>query len=219
MKKSLIVTALIAASALSVSFSCHAFGLGGIGSMMGGGSKSGGTDLSAIQDQSIKDYVGASTLLISANKKMGDALGLKDQMAGLDETASSLKDGTSQDSIKKSEEAISNSTKAISDAISKHPTLSAASKAMFGSGLVDMVKGTIGFSTVAKEISAANSAISSASLMELPKLGGLVSLSKNVPGDVKNYSSALSTALQFAKDNHIPEPKNAADAVAAMGAM
>lgn len=210
MKKSIIVTALLAASVLGASASCYAFGLGGL---MGGSSKSSGVDLSATQTQTVNDYVAASKLLLSSDSKMSDALGLKDKVAGYKETSDSLTAGTSTDSIKKADEAISSGTENIANAMKNKPELSAESKVKFTAGLVDLAAGTVSFSKVAKDVSSAQSAITGASPMELMKLGELVYLAKSVPGNLKNYASALSSAIAFAKTNKIEIPKSATDAL------
>ena len=214
MKKRILITTFVAVSIMGASVSSYAFGLGDLTG--GNNSKGGGTDLSATQTQTVNDYVAASTLLLSANGKMSEALGLKEQVAKYKETADSLTAGTSEDSNKKADEALSNGTQAISDAMKNKPQLSAESKAKFTAGLVDLAAGTVGYAKVGKDVSSAQSAISSASPMQLMKLGELVYLAKSAPASIKSYSSALSSAISFAKENKIEVPKSATDALGSM---
>lgn len=215
MKKSILVAA-VAALALNVSSPCSAFSLGGVTNALSGHS-SGGTDLAATQKNTVADYVSANKLVINANMKMAQALHLDGQVAALKASADALKAGTSEDSLKKSDTAVSQSTDEIVKKLNSNPKLDTAAKATFASGLASLVEGGLSYRKVSKDLASAQSSMSSASPMELTKVGELVYIGKTAPANVKNFSGALSSAIDFAKSENIPVPANAADATSALG--
>lgn len=210
-----IVSTFVFVAAMGLSASSYALSLGGL---MGGGN-GGGANLSATQNQTAADYVAGNQLVISANSEMAQALHLDGVVAKLKESSDALKAGTSEDSIKASDVAVSKSTEEISNTLKSNPKLDAASKSHFAVGLVALVSGAVSYSKVGKDLTDSKSAMSSASPMDLMKLGELVYIAKTAPGNMKNLSDALTSAISFAKGQGIPAPANVADATSALGAM
>lgn len=213
-----IVSTFVFVAAMGLSASSYAFSMGGL---MGGGSGSsgGGANLSATQNKTAADYVAGNLLVISANTEMAQALNLDGTVATLKASSDALKAGTSEDSIKASDVAVSKSTEEISNKLKSNPKLDAASKSHFAAGLVALVSGAVSYAKVGKDLTDSKSAVSSASPMDLMKLGELVYITKTAPGNMKNLSDALTTAISFAKGQGIPAPANVADATSALGAM
>ena len=197
----------------------YAFSLGPVTLPLGGGSQSSGTDLAAIQDNTVRDYVAASQLVLSANMKMAQALHLDAEVAALKASSDALKAGTSEDALKSSDVTLSKSTDDIVTSLKSNPTLDAGAKATFSAGMVDLASGAIAYAKVGKELSSSQSALSSASPMALMKLGSLVYMAKALPGNAKSFGGALGAATQFAKGQDIPVPANAVDATAALGSL
>ena len=214
MKKTIIAVAVLA-STIAMAGSSYAFSLGGMASAVTGGG-GGGANLAGNQTQTVADYAAASLLVIAADSKMAQALGMDDQVAALKASADGLKAGTSEDSLKKSDVAVSASTNDIVAKLKSNPTLDAASKETFGTGLAALATGALMYAKVGKDLADSSSAMSSASPMDLLKLTELVYIAKSAPVNAKNFFDALSAGVTFAKGQNIPVPGNAADATAAL---
>lgn len=217
MKKAVLVTAILA-SAMVAAAPSYAFSLGGLTSAVTGGSGSGGANLSASQTQTVADYAAGSQLIVSSNLKMAQALHLDGQVAALQASADALKAGTSEDTLKKSDVAMTDATNAIVEKLKSNPTMDEQSKATFSAGLADLALGALAYVKTGKDLTATQSALSSASPMELLQLAPLLYIAKNFPSNAKNFGEALTTSVQYAKGQNIPVPANAADATAALGA-
>lgn len=217
MKKSLLAVAILA-STMTVAVPSYAFSLGGLKSVVSGGGSGSGANLSTSQTQTVADYVKGGLLVVEANTKMAQALHLNGEVAKLQATAASLKAGTSEDSLKNADVTVSASTNEIVDKLKSNPTMGAASKATFATGLTALAAGALEYAKTGKDLAASQSAMSSASPMELMKLGQLVYIAKSFPSNAKNFSNALTSAITYAKGQNIPVPPNAADATSALGA-
>jgi hypothetical protein len=216
MKKNALLSAILACGTV-LAAPCHAFSLGGMASSMTGGSGGGGANLSASQTQTVADYVAGSQLIVAADLKMAQALHLDGEVSQLQAQADALKAGTSEDSLKKADVAVSASTQAIVDKLKTNPTMDAASKTTFSTGLAALAAGAIAYVKTGKDLSSTQSALSSASPTELMQVGELLYIAKTFPVNAKNFGQALSAGVQYAKGQNIPVPATVADATASLG--
>lgn len=217
MNKKLSVVAIMLAAA-AVAAPSHAFSLSGLASALPGKStQGGGADLSATQAQTLTDYVAGSQLVIAANMKMAQALNLGGEVSKLQATADALKSGTSEGSLKQADVTVSGSTQDIMAKLKTNPALDQASKATFAAGLAQLATGAVAYAKAGKDLAAGQSALQSASPMQLLQLGQLVYMAKTFPSNAKNFSAALSAGVQYARGQNIPVPANAADATSALG--
>jgi len=217
MKKSVLALAILASS-MAVAVPSYAFSLGGLTSAVSGGGSSGGANLSSSQTQAVADYVAGNLLVVAANTKMAQALGLDEEASKLKATADALKAGSSEDSLKSADVTVSESTNAIVEKLKSNPSLDQASKATFAAGLASLAAGAIAYAKTGKDLADSQSAMSSASPMELLKLGQLIYIAKSFPTNAKNFGNALTVATTYAKGQNIPVPANVADATSALGA-
>ncbi len=215
MKKTMIAVSVIASSMFVPSLG-QAFSLGGLTSMVSGGQANGGENLSTAQTQTVADYAAGSRLVLNANIKMAQALHLDGQVAELKATADAIQNGATDASLKKGDDTLSASTNAIVHQLKSNPSMDKASKATFASGLASLAMGSVAYAKTGKDLAASQSALSSASPAEMMRLGQLLYIAKNFPGNARNFLNSLRVGIQYAKGQDIPVPANAADATAAL---
>lgn len=207
--------ALTAALPLSASAQFSLPSVPGLNKLTGGGASGG--DLSGQQDALIRSFVAANKDVLTANARMADALGLKDEAAKAQATADSLTDGATKDNLSDANKAVSDTGGAVAQAMAQKPTLDAAAKAKFTSGLGSLVQGTMKYGTVGKNVKSMGSSLSSASPTMLPKLQSAVYVVGNFPTSATELSKALQNAVSFAQDSGIEVPANSGDALGALG--
>ncbi len=215
--KTFIVSSLFALAAVVPLTASAQFSLpsvGGLTKMVGGGS---GGDLSGQQDSLVRSFVAANKEVLTANAKMADALGLKDEAAKAQATADSLSDGATKDNLSDANKIVSDTGGAVAQAMAQKPALDAESKAKFASGLGNLVNGSVKYAGVGKGVKTMGTSLSSASPTMLPKLNSAVYLVGNFPGSATQLSKALQNAITFAKDSGIEVPNNSNDALSAIG--
>lgn len=193
--------------------------LSSMGSMFSHVRRPAGPDLEGAQATTVADYVVASKLVLSADSKMAQALHLDGDIATLKATSDSLKAGASEGDLKNSDVTLNKSTTDILASLKTNPQLDAKSKSLFAAGIGDLALGAFEYVKVGKEVSSSQSALSSASPMQLVKLGPLVYVARTMPSNAKTFTQALTAATEFAKGQNIPVPANAADATSALGAI
>lgn len=177
------------------------------GGLMGGGkSATGGADLGAQQDAMVKTYVAAGRDVLTANGHLSQALGIKAQSTNAAATSDSL----SAKDVEAQDKAISADAQAMAEALKGGAQLKdAESKATYAKGLVVMVAGVKKYVDMKKDIQSFSSGLSSASPLQMGKLGAGVYVAKNFPTSVTNLTAVLKNAIDFAKSNGVEIPKDA----------
>ncbi|MEJ1959758.1 MAG: hypothetical protein WDM70_10335 [Nitrosomonadales bacterium] len=176
---------------------------------LGGGS--GGGDLIGAQDKLIVDYITADQFVLAGQAKMAEALGLKTEAAAFQAKA----DGINKDNVADSDKSISSdAVKAIQEAQAKHPVLDNQAKANYALGVVSLAKGVLKYVSMKDSFQNFSKSLSSAPMTMLPKLATGAAIVKSLPTNAKNMSDALSSAVQFSKDEHISLPNDASASVA-----
>lgn len=191
----------------------------GLPTVPGLGKSSSGTasaDLGGQQDVLVRSYVAANKDVLTANSKMAEALGLKDSAAASKATADALTEGSTKDNLDAANKAVGTSTDAVAEEMKKGPKLDAAAKATFGIGLIALASGVSKYVGVGKNVSDISSGLSSAPLMQLPKLQSAALIVSKFPSSMSSVSSALKNAIAFAQSNDIPVPADATKAMAAL---
>lgn len=207
-----------AAIALSLTSVAHAqFGsLGGaLKSATGGGSSAGG-DLVGQQDTLVRSYVAANKDVLTANAKMLQALNMKDAAAQAQQTADAMTEGATKDSLDAADKAVASSTNAVAAELEKKPVLDANSKVLYAQGLGSLANGASKYAGLSKGVQSMSSGLSSNPMM-VTKLQSAVSIVQNFPAAMTNVGQTLKKAIAFAQSSDVPVPKNAADALAALG--
>lgn len=161
---------LVIYAALAVSLSAPAIVDAGLPSLPGIGNKP-NSDLGASQTGLVKSYVGANKDVLMSQSKLLEALGLKDKAAAARATADSLSDGATKGNLQDADKAQSDDSKAIADAL-KAPAgkMDDQSKKIYTQGLVLLASGMVKYTGMHKDIDAFKSGLSSASILETPKL-------------------------------------------------
>jgi hypothetical protein len=182
---------------------CHAQ-MGGL--MRRNKSASGGDNLIAQQEALVRKYVDAGNDILAANNYLLQALGLQVESVNMKAMADSL---TAKD-IEEQAKAISDQTQKIADGLKTFSkSMDENAKANYAKGLVNMVTGVKKYVDMKTEVQTFSSSLSSASPLEMQKLNAGAYVVKSYPTHVKNLSSALKNAIDFAKSNGIDIPKDA----------
>ncbi len=216
MKK--IIACAVAATLVGASGASYAQ-LGGLTSLVGGGSKSDSSvDLSGQQAALVKNYVAANVDVLNANAKMGEALGLKTQAEQAAAVVAQLSSGSTQDkdAASKAVNAVGDTSGAIAAKLKEKPVLDDASKKTFAQGLGHLALGMVHYAGMRGDVTSMGNNMKSASPMALTSLGGAAYVVSNFPGSVTEAGKALKNAIDFARSNGIEVPSDATKALAAL---
>lgn len=181
--------------------------LGGFAKSLGVGGSGGG----ATAEQIVAKYVGGTQSVMRADANMLAAVGLKDEAEKAAVQAKNLTEGATKNSLEEAAAVQTASSKALEEKLSgKKIEMDAASKKQFADGLVDLAKGVVQYVGMSKDVSGFKP--SAASLGNAA--GSALYVAKGLPDSIKGLGHTLKTAIDFAKANNIPVPKEANDATA-----
>jgi hypothetical protein len=207
MKNKFLPALIMAASLMAASNSAFAQ-FGGLSKLAGGDSATNVTS-----DQVVKKYVGGAQNVMSADAKMLGALGAKDEAAKADLSAKNLTQGATKDSVQDAAKVQTDSSKAIETAMKNRTSeMDAKSKQQFGDGLGDLGRGVIqyvGMGPAVTNFKPSPTSIGSST-------DAAIFIVKNFPDSLKALGNTLKSAIDFAKANNIPVPKEANDATKAL---
>ena len=203
---------LIIQAAFAVCLSVPLIAAAGLPSF--GSKPNSGVDLSASQTGLVKSYVGANKDVLGSQSKLLDALGMKDKAAAAKATADALGEGATKGNLQEADKAQSEDSKALADAL-KAPAgkMDAESKKTYTQGLVLLASGMVKYTGMHKDIDAFKSGLSSASLLETPKLQTGAYVVTSFPGNLQNLTETMKNAVAFAKANGIEVPPEATAAI------
>ncbi|XAH25281.1 hypothetical protein AAFF27_08835 [Xylophilus sp. GW821-FHT01B05] len=207
MKKS-VIAALISVAMLVPTAGFAQFGnvLGSVKSLAGSSSGGASTDLTGQQDQLVRNYVAAGKDVLSANTYMAEALGIKN----LSVNAAATSDSMSASDIEGQDKAISANAQAIAEATKAGATLKdSEAKAKYAQGLAALVLGAKKYVGMRGDVQNFSSGLSSASLLQLPKLQSGVYVVKSLPTSAANLTDSLKSAIDFARHNGVEVPSDA----------
>lgn len=179
--------------------------LGGFSKAMGGGGSG------ATAEQIVAKYVGGTQSVMRADANMLSAVGLKDEAEKASVQAKNLTEGATKNSLEEASAVQTASSKALEQKLDgKKIEMDAASKKQFGDGMVDLAKGVILYVGMSKDAAGFKPGASSMG----SAAGSALYVAKNLPDSIKNLGHTLKMAVNFAKANNIPVPKEANDATA-----
>lgn len=173
-------------------------------------------DVGPLQTKVTKLYLAANKDVLNANSLMAGALGLKEAAGVAKSTAGALTSGSTQDNLEKANKEVTASSEAIAAELAKGPKLDAKSKAAYSKGLSALAAGTVKYVAVGVEVKSLGENISKAPVTDLPGLASGAYIVSKFPGSVANVVSSLKNAIEFAKTNDIPVPKNATSALGSL---
>ncbi|UMR31555.1 hypothetical protein MJ904_04860 [Massilia sp. MB5] len=180
---------------------------GGLANALGGG-KSGG---SVSAEQIVKRYVNGTQSVMNADANMLAALGLKDESEKAALHAKNLTEGATKDALEGASKVQTDSSKALEEHMAgKKVVMDEESKKRFANGLADLARGVIQYVGVSKDMSGFKPSVTSLGAAA----NSAVYIVQSLPGSLKSVGSTLKTAIDFAKSNNIPLPKEANDATA-----
>lgn len=176
--------------------------LGGL-KMPGGGG--GGADLTAQQTSLVRNYVAAGKDVMQANTHLAEALGVQAAMVNAKATSDSM----SASEIEEQDKAISANAAAISEALKNKATLKdTEAKTTYAKGLLALGLGVTKYVGMKKDVEGMSSSLSSASPMQLMNLQPSVYVVKNLPNSITTLTTALKSAVDFARSNGVEIPKD-----------
>jgi hypothetical protein len=179
--------------------------LGGFAKSLGGGG--GG----ATAEQIVTKYVGAAQSVMRADAGMLSAVGLKDEAEKASVQAKNLTEGATKNSLEEASAVQTASSAALEKALKgKKIEMDDASKKQFAGGVAELAKGVIQYVGMSKDVSGFKPGLSSIG----NSAGSALYVAKNLPDSIKSLGSTLKLAIDFAKTNNIPVPKEANDATA-----
>lgn len=181
-------------------------GMPSLGGLMGGKQASPSADLGAQQGQLVSTYVAAGKDVLTANRYLAEALGIKAQSIN----AAATSDSISAKDIEEQDKAISADASAVSEVLKSGATLKdAESKAKYAQGLLSLAGGLKKYISMRQDAQGFASGLSSVSPLELVKLQSAVYIAKSLPTTLTNLTSVLGSAVEFAKSNGVEIPKDA----------
>jgi hypothetical protein len=193
------------------------------GMLPGGGDSAGASssaDLSSSKDSAVNAYLASTQELSMSLKKAGEAFGVKEEVLKKLAVVDALKEGNLTDKdLEKARQSSEEAQAIIKEKMMETTAPSVESKALMAESILHLVEGINKEKELIGEVqslsSQAQSAVSSASPMEMMKLKGIagtaLTLVKAVPMDIKLSKDILSAYLTYAKANNIKAPKNASN--------
>jgi hypothetical protein len=167
-----------------------------------------GNSSGASAEQIVSKYVSGSKSVMTADSKMLEAVGLKDEAAKASLQAANLTQGATKDNLEAAEKVQTESSKALEDKLqNKKVTMDAESKKLFAAGVQDLANGVIQYVGMSKDVSGFKPSIGSLGIANTA-----IYVVKSLPGSIKSLASTLKMAMDFSKANDIPVPKEANDA-------
>lgn len=153
-------------------------------------------------------------LVMAAQQTFADALGLKDQLAGLQAEQKAMSSGAvDMDAMKKRKELSTTVQLAIDARMAEQPELTTASRAKFAEGLVNYLKAAVGARNLLVEASNFGGSLGANPMALMGKARTAMYVAKETPGYVKGVAGTTRSLLDFAKRNNIKTPANATAAL------
>ena len=183
-------------------------------------------------DEVVGKVLAARIKFLDAKAKLMEALGLKTDSVTKASEALRAKEGStsSKDILKGIDESKKTTAEAdqqFTDSLAQSQELSAESKVKYAEGTGKFIEGVLlekdQIEKIQKLVEQGQSLAKSASILEKPKMLGLVkpvkTLSTMVPGDVKEGTLTLGKIMKFAKKENITSIPNADKAAASLGSL
>lgn len=201
--KHLRISVMLGASLLALSGLASAQ-FGGLAGALGGGK-------GVTAEQIVKKYVTGTQSVMKADATMLAALGLKEQADKASLEAQNLTEGATKDSLQGASKTQSDSSKLLEEQMKgKKVAMDDASKQRFAEGVLDLSKGVIQYVGMSKDVGSFKPSVTSIGA----SAGSALFIAQNLPTSIKAVGNSLKVAIDFAKNNNIPLPKEASEATA-----
>jgi hypothetical protein len=200
---------------ISMAFATQAFGFG-LSTFTGSSDESSaGQDLGSVveeQDKLVQRYVKASTEILTAQKLLSEAFGLKGHAAALDAEIQALSSGaTTQEDMEKASATSSNAQEKIDEKIKNGEKLSGAGREKYQKSLLPFAKGLLQTSALVPEfqglLESAKTQIESAPMtkkLDVKKqLDTGVYVATKMPTHMTDLTSATKRVLTYAKSQKL----------------
>jgi len=202
MKKSILVLAL-ALSGLHTLPAAAQFG--GLLNRSGGG-QAAAPDAQAFVDS----FIRSQGQVVTAQVYFAEALNLKDVADGLRAEQQAFGSGTiDTDRLKKISEVSANAQRAIDERQQAQPELDAASREIYGKGLLSLFEGLKSGREVVQNAQAVSSGLGSNPLALVGSGRTALHVVKQAPGYLKSLQQSARMAMQFGKNNGVQAPATA----------
>jgi hypothetical protein len=181
--------------------SVYAFGLGDIGSMLGGG----GPDLSGKQTELTGSLRSALINLGKSQVIMAKALGLDEQVMLAEQNVKNMEAGDmgTSDEVEKSIEISASVQEEIAKETAKKTVLDGAGKAVFVTSIPFYIKGVLGSVQTGKDAAQIGQSMASLNPAALLQVGTLVKIVSNMPDLITKLSSSTGQIMDFMTANEI----------------
>lgn len=165
-------------------------------------------------DALVLSFAQSQDLVIAAQNTFGEALGLKDQLAGLQAEHQALSSGpVDVDAIKKRKAWSEATQKLLDEKMAGQPELTTASRAKFTEGLVTYLKAAVGARNLLLAAQSFGGTLTANPMALVGKAQAATYVAKSTPGYVKDVAGTTRTLLAFAQRNNIKAPANATAAL------
>jgi hypothetical protein len=203
MKKTIIASILAIAIATASGASFAQFG--GITGALGSGKTSSGSS-SVSAEGLVKNYVGGTKQVMSADVNFLKALGLKEQAERAELAAKNLTEGATSSGLEDAAKVQTESSIAMTEAMgAKQVTMSAGSKKLYALGLVDLTKGIRSYMNTSSDVKNFTPSLTSVGA----SAGAAMYVVKSLPDSIIRMKDTLKSAIAFAKENKIEVPADA----------
>jgi len=184
----------------------------------GGSAAEGGTDAATQQDQLVKAYVAADTDVLKAQSKMASAVGLKERAAKLNAASEALGAGATKNSLQDSETMQSEASQEIQARLKDtNLQLDEEGKKKYADALGALGRGVMKYGKLKGPIATFQSSLTGGGMVSAIAVVGKLGVGRfivtSAPGNLRNVTGTLTSAVAYARSHDIPVPEDATAAL------
>jgi len=184
----------------------------------GNSAAEGGTDATTQQDQLVKAYVAADTDVLKAQSKMASAVGLKERAAKLNAASEALGAGATKNSLQDSETMQSEASQEIQARLKDtNLQLDEEGKKKYADALGALGRGVMKYGKLKGPIAAFQSSLTGGGMASAVAVVGKLGVGRfivtSAPGNLRNMTGTLTSAVAYARSHDIPVPEDATAAL------
>ena len=170
----------------------------------------GGSGSAPSADSIVKNYIEGAQNVLQAQGKLLNAIGKKEEAAKAELQAKNLTEGATKQTIEDAAKTQTESSKAIEDSLNaKGIVLDAAAKITYAEGLGFMGRGVTKYVALVSALKNFKPSVTSLGAAAQ----SAVYIAQSLPGNMSNFSSTLSAAIAFGKEQGVSIPKDATSAI------
>ena len=169
----------------------------------------GGSGSAPSADSIVKNYIEGAQNVLQAQGKLLNAIGKKEEAAKAELQAKNLTEGATKQTIEDAAKTQTESSKAIEDSLNaKGIVLDAAAKITYAEGLGFMGRGVTKYVALVSALKNFKPSVTSLGAAAQ----SAVYIAQSLPVNMSNFSSTLSAAIAFGKEQGVSIPKDATSA-------